>query len=73
MLFISFLVSKKRIMNMKILTLALAVAFTFSAPVTLAQSSAGNVFGAGVPCTFNDGAVKHLPRELCKAYGGKHQ
>jgi len=58
---------------MRILTLVLAAAFTLSAPATLAQSSAGNVFGAGVQCTFSDGAVKQLPRELCKAYGGKHQ
>jgi hypothetical protein len=59
--------------NMKLLTLALASVFIFSAPVSIAQNNSGKVFGAGVQCTFSDGAVKHLPRELCKAYGGSHQ
>ncbi len=59
--------------NMKLLTLALASVFIFSAPTSLAQNNAGKVFGAGVQCTFNDGAVKQLPHELCKAYGGTHQ
>ena len=58
---------------MKLVTLALASVFIFSAPVSIAKNSAGNVFGAGVQCTFSDGAVKQLPRELCKAYGGTHQ
>ena len=73
MLFISFLVSEKRITMMKILTLALATIFIFSAPLALANQNAGKVFGAGVQCTFSDGVVKHLPRELCKAHGGTHQ
>ncbi|CDT23977.1 hypothetical protein AB4323_03065 [Vibrio sp. 10N.261.52.C11] len=58
---------------MKLVTLALASVFIFSAPVSIAQNNAGKVFGAGVQCTFSDGAIKQLPRELCKAYGGKHQ
>ncbi|MEZ8268503.1 hypothetical protein [Vibrio cyclitrophicus] len=60
-------------MKLLTLTLALASVFIFSAPTSLAQNNAGKVFGAGVQCTFNDGAVKQLPRELCKAYGGTHQ
>lgn len=46
---------------MKLLTLALASVFIFSAPVSIAQNNSGKVFGAGVQCTFSDGAVKHLP------------
>lgn len=58
---------------MKLLTLAIAAVFMFSTPLAMANQNSGKVFGAGVQCTFNDGAVKHLPRELCKAYGGTHQ
>ena len=58
---------------MKLLALVIAAVFMFSTPLAMANQNSGKVFGAGVQCTFNDGAVKHLPRELCKAYGGTHQ
>jgi len=58
---------------MKILSLVFAVGLLFSVTSVSAQNSAGHVFGAGVDCTFSDGTVKHLPRELCKMYGGEHK
>ncbi len=56
---------------MKTLIASLALMLAFMAPTTYAQGNAGKVFGAGVQCTFSDGMVKQLPRELCKAYGGQ--
>ncbi|MEZ9433239.1 hypothetical protein AB4224_07715 [Vibrio lentus] len=58
---------------MKFITIVITSIFIFSTPISMANNSAGKVFGAGVTCTFSDGAVKQLPRELCKAYGGSHQ
>ncbi|CAH6875612.1 conserved exported hypothetical protein [Vibrio chagasii] len=58
---------------MKFITIVIASIFIFATPISMAKNSAGKVFGAGVPCTFSDGVVKQLPRELCKAYGGSHQ
>ncbi|BBL88128.1 hypothetical protein VroAM7_07810 [Vibrio rotiferianus] len=58
---------------MKILSLILAAGLFFSSSSVLAQNNAGHVFGSGVSCTFSDGSVKHLPRELCKMYGGEHK
>jgi len=56
---------------MRILTLILASAFVLVAPTAIAEGNAGHVFGAGITCSFENGDVKHLPRELCKAYGGQ--
>ncbi|MEG3694391.1 hypothetical protein V5098_14800 [Vibrio coralliirubri] len=58
---------------MKFTTIVITSIFIFATPISMANNSAGKVFGAGVTCTFSDGAVKQLPRELCKAYGGSHQ
>ena len=55
---------------MKKIAALLIACFIFASPISLAQNSAGHVFGAGVDCTFDDGTVKHLPRELCTMYGG---
>lgn len=55
----------------RIVTLIFAC-LVFSAPASFAQNE-GKVFGAGVDCTFNDGTVKQLPRELCKMYGGVYK
>ncbi|MGR5133125.1 hypothetical protein [Vibrio alfacsensis] len=43
----------------------------FASPISLAKNNSGHAFGTGVDCTFSDGTVKHLPRELCTMYGGK--
>lgn len=58
----------KRFTMKRIATLIFAC-LVFSSPVSFAQNT-GHVFGAGVDCTFSDGTVKQLPRELCKMYGG---
>ncbi|WP_186004052.1 hypothetical protein [Vibrio sp. AND4] len=55
---------------MKNITALFIACLVFSSPISLAKNSAGHVFGAGVNCTFDDGTVKHLPRELCTMYGG---
>lgn len=53
----------------KVISLIIAC-FIFAAPISFAQNNSGHVFGAGVECTFSDGTMKHLPRELCTMYGG---
>ncbi len=55
----------------RIATLILACLIFYST-VSFAQNE-GRVFGAGVDCTFSDGTVKQLPRELCKMYGGVYK
>ncbi|BCN23527.1 hypothetical protein [Vibrio alfacsensis] len=56
----------------KVISLIIAC-FIFAAPISFAQSGGGHAFGAGIDCTFSDGTVKHLPRELCTIYGGKYK
>ena len=56
---------------MKLITILFALMLAVSPVLSHASQNAGHVFGAGVDCTFSDGSTKHLPRELCKAYGGK--
>ncbi|CAK4069074.1 hypothetical protein VDT1_1554 [Vibrio sp. 16] len=56
---------------MKFVSILFAAILAISPVLSHASQNAGHVFGAGIDCTFSDGSVKHLPRELCKAYGGE--
>ncbi len=57
---------------MKRMAIFIFAYLVLSSPVSFAQNE-GHVFGAGVDCTFSDGTIKQLPRELCKMYGGVYK
>lgn len=58
---------------MRFLSLISIVVLLMTPVTTLASENAGKAFGAGVPCTLDDGSVKTMPRELCKLNGGTHK